>query len=196
MATASSSRTRCATASSRTCCSCSRMAAGWPRSRRAREGGLTTLTRAAYTPCAVIDENGCPQQSDLADQRRPGRPRSGAAPHHLSGREPQPVRHADHRLARPVPSRRQPGRRQRLARPRHSLQPPQRPRARRALLSPARAESRRDGHAARLFRGAADARSRVSAADLARRLPGPRLSSPMAIAVPIDPSLPPSLVER
>src|SRR4030095_11042722 len=26
-----------------------------------REGGLTTLTRAAYTPCAVIDENGCPR---------------------------------------------------------------------------------------------------------------------------------------
>ncbi|MGZ8313124.1 MAG: LPS-assembly protein LptD, partial [Allosphingosinicella sp.] len=27
-----------------------------------REGGLTTLTRAAYTPCAVLDPDGCPRE--------------------------------------------------------------------------------------------------------------------------------------
>jgi LPS-assembly protein len=29
--------------------------------RAERRGGLTTLDRAAYSPCAVVDENGCPK---------------------------------------------------------------------------------------------------------------------------------------
>ena len=177
MATASCSTTRCATAWSRICCSCSRTAAGWPRSRRDAQDGYTTLYHAAYTPCAVVDDERLPAGPDLADHRGQRRPRSGPQPHQLPGREPQPVRHADHRPARPVASRRQPGRRQRPARARH-------PRSAAATASSSAlpyyfqlAPNRDATITPHVYhRGAADAR-RPNIAQLtsARRLPGRRL---------------------
>ncbi len=69
------------------CCSCWRMAAGWRRSGPSGDNGVTTLYRAAYTACAVVDDRRLPEGADLADQRGPRRPRSGPPPHPLSGRD-------------------------------------------------------------------------------------------------------------
>ena len=78
-----------------------------------------------------------PQEPDLADQRGPRRPRSGPPPHLLSGRAAEPVRHAAHPPARPLPPGRHPGQwRLRLPGSRDTLQQAQRPRDRSALLLP------------------------------------------------------------
>ena len=62
-----------------------------------------------------------PEGSDVADQCREGRARSGPSPHLLSRRDPEPVRHAGARPARPVAPGRQPGRRHRLPGARDTL---------------------------------------------------------------------------
>ena len=125
--------------------------------RATRENGYTTLDRAAYTACAVTSPDGCPK--DPTWQINAVRVVHDPVRHRISyrGALAQPVRHADPRSARPLASRRQPGRRQRPPRPRDQPERPERDRALRALLHPPRAQSRRDDHAARLFRRAADA---------------------------------------
>ena len=100
-------RTRCRTAWSRTCCSCSPTAAGSPPTRRsARDGVHHPLPRRLH---ALRGDHArrLPEGPDLADQRGPRRPRSGPPPHPLPGRDAQPVRRADPRPARPLAPRRQ-----------------------------------------------------------------------------------------
>ena len=125
-----------------------------------RRNGITTLHRAAYTACAVVDENGCPrdptwQINAVRVVHDPVRHRisyQGAALNLLG----MPV-FALPGLSHPDGSQ---GGGSGLLVPEIRFSRQQRLRDQRALLPPHRAQPRRDHHAARLFRRAADDRRR------------------------------------
>ena len=108
-ATMSSSPTRCATARSTICWSCSKAAAGSPRARGSPHRRVTTLENAIYSPCPVTTATGCPQRpswaitaarviDDPAHQPRPLPGRAAAAVR----RQPAAAAGLQHRHRRPA----------------------------------------------------------------------------------------------
>ena len=145
------------------------------RARAAR----TASPRSTAPPtraCAVVDAERLPEGPDLADQRGPGRPRSGPPPDHLSGRDASTcsARRSSPCPACPIPTAAR-------AAAAACWCP-------RSASAAATASSSAVPYYIRLapnrdatitphvyHRRAADARGRISPADLARRLPAARL---------------------
>ena len=173
-ATMSCSPTRCATAPSTISWSCSKAAAGSPRSAGTRTGQVTTLENAIYSPCPVTTDERLPEATELGDHRSTGDRRSGHQTRPFRRRPAAAVRHrpsaaADLQHRDAAPTARPAGWCPTSAFRRKGL------RARPALPLADRPEPRPHAHAARLHRRIAGDRSEVSRAQQHRRLPARRL---------------------